>query len=65
LRGEKGTYDQREGLFFTLFLSFSSLFKEKDFVFLTISVDYEGKKPVKEFIEKRRYTFPVLLDDPH
>ena len=37
-------------------------FKEKDFVFLTISVDYEGKKPVKEFIEKQRYTFPVLLD---
>jgi len=29
---------------------------------LTISVDYEGKKPVKEFIEKKRYTFPVLLD---
>lgn len=37
-------------------------FIEKDFVFLTISVDYEGKKPVKEFIEKQRYTFPVLLD---
>ncbi len=37
-------------------------FKEKDFVFLTISVDYEGTKPVKEFIEKRRYTFPVLVD---
>jgi len=37
-------------------------FKEKNFVFLTISVDYEGKKPVKEFIEKQRYTFPVLLD---
>jgi peroxiredoxin len=37
-------------------------FKEKNFVFLTISVDYEGKKLVKEFIEKRRYTFPVLLD---
>jgi peroxiredoxin len=37
-------------------------FKQKDFVFLTISVDYEGKKPVKEFIERKRYTFPVLLD---
>ena len=37
-------------------------YKEKDFVFLTISVDYEGTKPVKEFIEKRRYTFPVLVD---
>jgi peroxiredoxin len=37
-------------------------FKEKDFVFLAVSVDYEGTKPVKEFIEKQRYTFPVLLD---
>ena len=37
-------------------------FREKGFVFLTISVDYEGLKPVKEFIEKQRYTFPVLLD---
>ncbi len=37
-------------------------FKEKDFVFLSISVDYGGRKPVKEFIEKKRYTFPVLLD---
>jgi peroxiredoxin len=37
-------------------------FKEKDFVFISISVDYEGGKPVKEFIEKERYTFPVLLD---
>jgi len=37
-------------------------FKEKGFVFLTISVDYGGIKPVKEFIEKNRYTFPVLLD---
>ena len=37
-------------------------FKEKGFVFLTISVDYEGIKPVKEFIEKQRYTFPVLID---
>jgi thiol-disulfide isomerase/thioredoxin len=37
-------------------------FKEKDFVFLTVSVDYGGIKPVKEFIKKNRYTFPVLLD---
>ena len=37
-------------------------FKEKDFVFLSISVDYAGVKPVKEFIEKHRYTFPVLID---
>ena len=37
-------------------------FKSKDFIFLTISVDYEKKEIVKEFIEKHRYTFPVLLD---
>jgi peroxiredoxin len=37
-------------------------FKDKDFVFLAISVDYAGIKPVKEYIEKHRYTFPVLLD---
>jgi peroxiredoxin len=37
-------------------------FREKDFIFLAVSVDYEGIKPVKEFIEKQRYTFPVLLD---
>ena len=37
-------------------------FKEKDFVFLSISVDYEGVTPVKEYIEKNRYTFPVLID---
>jgi len=37
-------------------------FKGKDFTFLTISVDYEGGKPVKEFLEKHRYTFLVLLD---
>lgn len=37
-------------------------FKEKDFVLLTVSVDYEGVKPVQEFINKQRYTFPVLLD---
>ena len=37
-------------------------FKEKDFVFLCVSVDYEGSKPVREFIEKHRYTFHVLVD---
>ena len=37
-------------------------FKEKDFVFLAISVDYGGVKSVNEFIEKQRYTFPVLID---
>jgi peroxiredoxin len=37
-------------------------FRDKDFVFLTISVDYAGIKPVKDFIEKHRYTFPVLID---
>jgi peroxiredoxin len=37
-------------------------FKESRFVFLTISVDYEEKKIVKEFIHKHRYTFPVLID---
>jgi peroxiredoxin len=37
-------------------------FKEKNFVLLTISVDYEGIKPVQEFINKHHYTFPVLLD---
>jgi peroxiredoxin len=37
-------------------------FKENNFVFLTISVDYEGKKTVKNFIERNHYTFPVLLD---
>ena len=37
-------------------------FREKDFTFLSISVDYEGLRPVKEYIEKNRYTFPVLID---
>ena len=37
-------------------------FREKNFVLLTISVDYEGIKPVQEFINKHQYTFPVLLD---
>jgi peroxiredoxin len=37
-------------------------FKEKNFILLAISVDYEGLKPVQEFIDKHHYTFPVLLD---
>jgi peroxiredoxin len=37
-------------------------FKEKKFVLLTISVDYEGLKPVQEFINKHQYTFSILLD---
>jgi peroxiredoxin len=37
-------------------------FKEKDFVFLTVAVDYGGAKRVKEFIEKQRYQFPVIVD---
>jgi peroxiredoxin len=37
-------------------------YKERDFVLLTISVDYGGPEPVKKFIEKHHYRFPVLLD---
>jgi len=37
-------------------------FKDQKFVFLAVSVDYEEKKKVKEFISKHRYTFPVLID---
>jgi len=37
-------------------------FKEKNFVLLAVSVDYEGIKPIQEFINKHQYTFPVLLD---
>jgi peroxiredoxin len=37
-------------------------FKERNFVLLTISVDYEGIRPVQEFMSKQKYTFPVLLD---
>ena len=37
-------------------------YKERDFLFLTISVDYGGPEPVRKFIEKHRYRFPVLLD---
>lgn len=37
-------------------------FKEKDFILLTISVDYGGVKAVKEFMHQNQYTFPVLFD---
>ena len=37
-------------------------YKERDFVFLTISIDYGGAEPVRKFIEKHHYRFPVLLD---
>ena len=37
-------------------------YKEREIVFLTISVDYEGPEPVRKFIEKHLYRFPVLLD---
>jgi peroxiredoxin len=37
-------------------------FKEKNFVLLTISVDYGGLKSVREFMDKHRYSFPVLFD---
>jgi thiol-disulfide isomerase/thioredoxin len=37
-------------------------YKETNFIFLTVSVDYEGPEPVRKFIEKHRYRFPVLLD---
>ena len=37
-------------------------FKEKDFVVVTVSVDFEEAKLVREFVNKQRYIFPVLLD---
>jgi len=37
-------------------------FKGQDFILLSISVDYEGAKPVREYIEKERYTFRILVD---
>jgi len=37
-------------------------YKERDLVFLTISVDYEGLEPVRKLIDKYHYHFPVLLD---
>ena len=37
-------------------------YKGKDFLLLGISVDYGGVKTVKEYIERQRYTFRVLID---
>jgi peroxiredoxin len=37
-------------------------YKGRDFIFLTISLDYGGTELVKKFIEKHGYHFPVLLD---
>ncbi len=37
-------------------------FKERNFVFLTISLDYGGQDSVRKFIGNHRYHFPVLLD---
>jgi len=37
-------------------------FNAKDFILLAVSVESVEKKTIKEFIEKRRYTFPVLVD---
>jgi cytochrome c biogenesis protein CcmG/thiol:disulfide interchange protein DsbE len=42
--------------------AFYQRFKDRNFIFLTFSVDYEGPKPVREFIAKNRYTFPVFVD---
>lgn len=36
--------------------------KHQDFILLGISVDYEKKETVKEFIEKNGFSFPILLD---
>ncbi len=36
--------------------------KHQDFILLGISVDYERKGKVKEFIEKNGFSFPILLD---
>lgn len=37
-------------------------YKEKDFLFLTISIDCGGREPVRKFIERHRYRIPILLD---
>lgn len=37
-------------------------FKGRNFVLVTISVDYEDMEHVRDFIQKHHYTFPVLLD---
>ncbi len=37
-------------------------YKERDFVLLTISVDEGSSETTRKFIQKNRYSFPVLLD---
>ncbi len=37
-------------------------FDRKDFTLLAVSVDFEEREKVKRFIEKKGYTFPILLD---
>ncbi len=37
-------------------------FNRKEFALLAVSVDYEEREKVKRFIEKKGYTFPILLD---
>jgi len=36
--------------------------KDKDVVFLAISIDGGGEGVVKPFVSKQGYTFPVLID---
>jgi peroxiredoxin len=36
--------------------------KDKDVVFLAISIDGGGENVVKPFVSKQGYTFPVLID---
>jgi peroxiredoxin len=37
-------------------------YRERDFLFLTISIDYGGREQVRKFIETHRYHFPILID---
>lgn len=37
-------------------------YKETDFLFLTISIDYGGRETVRKFIERHRYRLRILLD---
>jgi thiol-disulfide isomerase/thioredoxin len=37
-------------------------FKDRNFIFLTIALDFGGQEPVRKFIENYRYQFPVLID---
>jgi peroxiredoxin/YHS domain-containing protein len=38
-------------------------YAEKGFTAIGISIDEEGAKKVKPFIEKRKFSYPILLDD--